>query len=127
MHIEDGYMYSYGERLYLIRAQHKLTMKDMAKSVGVAPSTWSKYENDTSFPSGRTIVNLCTIYHVNREWLDCGEGEVYTDGYQPGDPLGEKIDFDARKEELIRDIRLAAFTGKGEKYSEMLQELAEIY
>lgn len=127
MHIEDGYIYSYGERLYLIRTQHKLSMKDMAKSVGVSAPTWSKYENDTSFPSGRTIVNLCTIYHVNREWLNSGEGEVYTDGYQPGDPLGDKIDFEARKEELIQQIRLAAFTGKREKYSEMLQELADIY
>ena len=85
--------YSYGQRLECIRDDHSLTIKAMAASVGVAPSTWRKYEKDESFPSPVTIGALCGIYHVNKEWLDTNEGEMYVGGYKPGDELGEPISF----------------------------------
>ena len=83
--------YSYGQRLECIRDDHGLTIKAMAASVGVAAQTWRKYEKDETFPSPVTIGALCGIYHVNKEWLDTNEGEMYTDGYKPGDELGEPI------------------------------------
>ena len=94
--------YSYGQRLECIRDDHGLTIKAMAASVGVAAQTWRKYEKDETFPSPVTIGALCGIYHVNKEWLDTNEGEQYTDGYKPGDELGEPISF---KEMMLRELR----------------------
>ena len=94
--------YSYGQRLECIRDDHGLTIKAMAASVGVAPSTWRNYEKDETFPSPVTIGALCGIYHVNKEWLDTNEGEMYTDGYKPGDPLGKPISF---KEMKLRELQ----------------------
>ena len=49
--------FSFGMRLGCVREDHKLSMSAMAKSVGVAPSTWSNYEDDRSFPGPQTIAN----------------------------------------------------------------------
>ena len=95
---------TYGDRLGIVREQHKLTMKAMAQSVGVSPSTWSKYEKDESFPSEETVLNFISIYHVNKEWLNTEEGQTYVDAYKPGDPLGKKIDYAEYQAERIASI-----------------------
>ena len=83
----------FNDRLKAIRIDHGLTKKAMAASVGVSAPTWTNYENDVTFPSPETCWNIQCIYHVNEEWLMSGAGERYEDGYKPGDPLGEKIDY----------------------------------
>lgn len=92
---------TYGERLNKIRTDHGLSMKAMAQSVGVTGPTWSNYEKDVTFPAPSTVCNLCSIYHVNEDWLSCGEGKQYADGYMLGDPLGEAVDY---QEKLRRDM-----------------------
>ena len=96
------YGFTYGERLEYIRNEHNLTIKAMAASVGVSPQTWRNYELDRTFPSMDTVAALCGIYHVNQEWLDTGEGEIYLGGYRPGDPLGEPIDY---KEKIRQELQ----------------------
>lgn len=51
----------------------------MAEAVGVSPSTWGTYENDSSFPAPKTIDKFCMLFHVNQDWLFTNEGEIYTD------------------------------------------------
>ena len=92
---------SFGERLGYVRYDHALTAKAMAASIGVAPATWRKYEKDESFPSVPTLWKFCGVYHVNREWLNTSEGEVYTDGYKPGDELGKPISYE---EMLLQEL-----------------------
>jgi transcriptional regulator with XRE-family HTH domain len=96
------YGYTYGERLEHIREDHGLTIKAMAASVKVSPQTWRNYELDRTFPSMDTISALCGIYHVNEDWLSSGQGEMYLDGYRPGDPLGEPIDY---KEKILQELQ----------------------
>lgn len=103
--------YTFGERLEYVRNDHGLTIKAIAASVGVASATWRKYEKDESFPSEETLWKFCGVYHVNREWLNTSEGEIYTDGYKPGDPLGEPIDC---REKILQELT----KGKGIIFSE---------
>ena len=97
---ESGH--TYGERLEDIRKGRGLTIKVMAASVKVSPQTWRNYELDRTFPSMDTIYALCGICHVNEEWLSSGTGEMYLNGYRPGDPLGKAMDY---KEKILQDLR----------------------
>ncbi|MBR2259418.1 MAG: helix-turn-helix domain-containing protein [Blautia sp.] len=96
--------FTFGMRMGSVREEHGLTMSEMAKSVGVSPSTWKNYENDITFPGQQTIANFCSIYHVNEEWLNTNCGWIYEDGYTPGDPLGEPVDYKKRIMDQARDL-----------------------
>ena len=95
--------YSFGMRLECIRDNHNLSLKKMAESMGVSHTTWRTYEKDLSFPSESTLWNLRGIYHVNRERLDTNCGEMYLNGYKPGDPLGEPISYSEKLKQDIMD------------------------
>lgn len=69
--------FSFGMRLGDVREGLGLTKSAMAKSLGIAPSTWSSYENDMTFPSQDTIDLFCQLYNVNMGWLMTNEGPEY--------------------------------------------------
>ena len=120
--------YTFGERLEYVRNDHGLTIKAMAASVGVAPAIWRKYEKDESFPSEETLWKFCGIYHINREWLDTSEGEIYTDGYKPGDPLGEPIDYrEMILQELTKGQGIIFSEGSAQdRLNQIIEDLQEI-
>ena len=97
--------FSFGMRMGMVREDHGLSVSAMAKSVGVAPSTWNSYENDKTFPGPQTIVNFCSIYHVNEEWLNTNYGWIYEDGYKPGDPLGEPVDYEKTIMDQFKELQ----------------------
>ena len=71
--------FTFGMRLGDVREGLGLTKSAMAKSLGIAPSTWSSYENDITFPSPDTIDLFCELYNVNMGWLMTNEGPEYVD------------------------------------------------
>ena len=71
--------FTFGMRLGDVREGQGLTKSAMAKSLGIAPSTWSSYENDMTFPSQDTIDLFCQLYNVNMGWLMTNEGPEYVD------------------------------------------------
>lgn len=73
----EAFGISFGERLGLVREDNNLTKSAMARMMGVSPSTWASYENETSFPSPQTIKKFCETFNVNVEWLFSSEGKVY--------------------------------------------------
>ena len=99
----ETFTYSLASRLRYIREDHGLTKSEMARSVGVTPPVWGAFENGTYYPSPEVFENLYSIYHVNDEWLEMYIGDIYRDGYKPGDPLGKPGDYkrkpDRTKEE----------------------------
>ena len=106
-------MMTFGKRLEKVRVMHDLTQEAMATSVGVAQQTWSGYENDIYLPSAHVVWAFCGIYHVDRGWLTDGVGEMYRDGYYPGDPLGEPIKAEAFERERIRKMMLGEKESSG--------------
>ena len=120
--------YTFGERLEYVCNDHGLTIKAMAASVGVAPATWRKYEKDESFPSEEALWKFCGIYHINREWLNTSEGEIYTDGYKLGDPLGEPVDYrEMILQELTKGQGIIFSEGSvQERLNQIIEDLQEI-
>ena len=81
------------ERLKQIRRDHHLSAKTIADSIYITQATWTAYEHGTSSPSPSVKWYLQCVYHVNENWLESGEGEIYEDGYKPGDELGKALDY----------------------------------
>ena len=89
-----------------IRQMHEMTQADIAASVGASQQSWSEYELDKVTPSERILWAFCGVYHVSHNWLTTGEGSAFTDGYWPGDPLGEPIDVRAFERERLRKLMM---------------------
>lgn len=69
--------FSFGMRMGCVREEAELSMNKMAKSLGIAPSTWKSYEEDVTFPSDELIMKFCKIYGVNPRWLMTNYGDMY--------------------------------------------------
>lgn len=121
--------FTFGERLEYVRNDHGLTAKAMAESVGVTGTTWRKYEKDESFPSPDTLWKFCGVYHVNEDWLNTSEGEIYTDGYKPGDPLGEPISYEQKILNDLMAMRNGIIFNEGtaeDRLNQIIEDLQEI-
>ena len=69
--------FSFGMRMGCVREDADLSMNKMAKSLGIAPSTWKNYEEDVTFPSDELIIKFCDLYNVNPHWLMTNYGSMY--------------------------------------------------
>lgn len=64
------------ERLKEIREQFCLTQQEFAACLGVSRTAYAKYESGLVYPSDTFIFLLCSKFHVNREWLCNGNGDM---------------------------------------------------
>ena len=67
-----------GERIRLIRKQQKMSQGEFAKEIAVSATTVCQLEIGKYNISRVTKQSLCSRFHVNPEWLETGEGEMYT-------------------------------------------------
>ncbi len=81
------------ERLiYLRKKVLKLTQKDFAEKIGLKRSSLSVIEAGYVNLTDRNIEFICSMFNVNKKWLESGEGEIFV--------------------ELSEDEKLAAWMGK---------------
>jgi len=59
----------FADRLHEIREKHGLNQVDMAKALGVSPSTYNKYETNNQIPRLDFIQNICKQFKVSADWL----------------------------------------------------------
>ena len=66
MYIENiGQYMQIGNKLKAIRQQHGKSQKEIAKSVGVAHSTYSNYENGNRTPNMSTLKRIADYYGIS--------------------------------------------------------------
>lgn len=58
-----------GDKLKSLRAEKKLTQKQVADRIGLAISAVSSYESGTRYPSYDVLVKLARIFHVSTDYL----------------------------------------------------------
>lgn len=63
-------------RLRQLRLDQAVTQAAFAESVGLAPNTYSRYESGVKPLTDVAKCSICNIYHVNKIWLDTGEGDM---------------------------------------------------
>lgn len=62
-----------GSRIRSRRREMKLTQKDIARYIGISPSAVTQWEQDTTEPSGQSLVHLADILECSPDWIMTGK------------------------------------------------------
>ena len=65
------------KRLKILRKSLNLTQSEFANSIGIKGSSYCDIENGKASITERTIISICSIYNVNRQWLQFGKGDIF--------------------------------------------------
>lgn len=65
------------ERLKELRKALKLTQKEFAERLGVRQNHYTLWETGARGLTEPRICQICAEFHVRREWLEHGEGEMF--------------------------------------------------
>ena len=65
------------KRLKILRKSLNLTQSEFANSIGIKGSSYCDIENGKASITERTIISICLIYNVNRQWLEFGKGDIF--------------------------------------------------
>jgi len=77
---------TFGDRVAAAREARQLSVKTLAKRLGVGTKTVEAWENDISEPRANKLQMLSGVLNVSMPWLLTGEGEgVETDAANSGD------------------------------------------
>ncbi|HBH3701019.1 TPA: helix-turn-helix transcriptional regulator [Clostridioides difficile] len=83
------------ERIKKIRELEGLSQEEFAKKIDLSQNHLSGMENGKKKVMNRTIITICSIFNINKEWLKNGIGEIYN-------PVEENtINLSDKNQELI--------------------------
>ncbi|MEI8200722.1 MAG: helix-turn-helix transcriptional regulator [Eubacteriales bacterium] len=85
-----------GERIKLMRAEKKMTQKDLAAAMGISVPALQNYENDIRIPSLEKQIVISQFFNVSLEYLR-GETDDRGDGFEihaHRDPTVTGMDLD---------------------------------
>ena len=67
------------ERLIELRKTLKLSQTEFGAKIGLSRDGIASYERGLAKPTGTAITAIINVYNVNREWLETGEGEMFSE------------------------------------------------
>jgi transcriptional regulator with XRE-family HTH domain len=70
-------MTTVNERLALVRKTLKLTQREVAEKISVASGFVASMETGDRKVNPRIMKLISSIYNVNLQWLETGEGEMF--------------------------------------------------
>lgn len=70
-------MSTINDRIYKARKSLKISQTAFAESLGTTRGVIVNLENGETSPKPQFISLLCSVYRVNRTWLETGEGEMF--------------------------------------------------
>lgn len=118
-----------GERIKMIRKQQKMNQTEFAKEIAVSATTVCQLEVGRYNISRTTKHVLCNRFHVNPDWLDTGEGEMYSADDTAEEIVPDLVEILNSNKSLLRALKQATmiFTvddwKKINKYVESLGEV----
>lgn len=65
------------ERVREARNALGLSQTEFGARIGVSIDVIKNIENNRTNPSNLLLNHMCEIHHVNREWLETGEGDMF--------------------------------------------------
>ena len=65
------------ERLKMLRKELRMSQDVFAEKIGLTKNYISLVENGNRNLSEQSFKVLCSMFHVNEEWLRTGEGEMF--------------------------------------------------
>ena len=64
-------------RVREVRNALGISQTEFGARIGVSIDVIKNIENNRTTPSDLLLNHMCEIHHVNREWLETGEGEMF--------------------------------------------------
>lgn len=64
-------------RIRKLRKLLGLTQSEFGDKIGLKQSALSNMEKDGFLVTPQSIKSICSVYHVNEEWLLTGKGEIF--------------------------------------------------
>ena len=69
-------------RIFELRNRLDLTQTEFGEKIGLTRNAIAAYERGNANPTGTAIMAIVTVFHVNREWLETGEGDMFDQSYE---------------------------------------------
>lgn len=103
-------MQTINERIKKIRTSLNISQRDFCKQIYISQSLLGEIELGNRNVNERTIQLISSQFKVNKEWLEKGEGDMFT--APPPDPQLEKlIDIFKQLDKVFRDYLLEQSKG----------------
>ncbi len=110
-------------RFKQIRTTLKLTQAELATKLGVKQNTIAKYEATNEIPIS-SILLLCQLYNVNKEWLVNGKEEMFL----PDDEIksiAQKYNLSPKAAQVLENF-LKMDNKQRDMFIDGLQQIADI-
>ena len=65
------------DRIIELRNKLNLTQTEFGEKIGLTRNAVAAYERGIANPTGTAIIAIVNVFHVNREWLETGEGDMF--------------------------------------------------
>lgn len=112
------------ERIKFLRTEIlKLTGEKFAEQIGLTKQAISRFENGGLAPSAQTIAYICDKYHVRREWLETGEGEIFNKDAQTEDFSAVLSNIENSDDDFIKEF-LKVYVSLDDTSKAALKEIA---
>lgn len=100
-------MTTIGDRVRAIRQSDRvdLTTEKFGERIGIQKSAVSKIENGRVSLTDQVKILICREFHVNQEWLETGEGEMFIEINSPElQEMAKKYALDEDAVKLIENF-----------------------
>lgn len=115
------------ERLKLLRKSLKLNQTEFGDQIGATQAMITSYETGRVEPSSAMIELICTKFHISKEWLVDGTGDMHDyplEDDTPGQLVSRYITSTDRVKKLIREL-VALDESWYQKLEEILKNISE--
>ena len=110
-------------RIRYLRESLKLNQEEFGLRLGIKRTTVTNYEIGARAPLDTVIASICREFHVRREWLETGEGDMYPPESEDDEIVDEVL---AGEDEFIKAVirGIAKTPGGWEKMREVFNAIA---
>lgn len=108
-----------GERIKMVRKAQGLNQSDFAKEIAISTTSVCQLETGRYNISRSTKHLLCQRFHINPEWLDTGEGEMYTNAETAEGIVPDLVTVLNDNSRLLKAVKLAIETFSVEDWKKL--------
>ena len=112
------------KRIYNVRKAMQLTQDEFADAIGVSKNYVWQLEKGERNPSKKTLLLICKTFHVSKDWLFDGTGEMFVP-YDTNDRLLEWASTISEEDKTSRRRIVEALMTLTEEQWDVLVEVAK--
>lgn len=114
------------QRLKIVRKFLKRTQVDFASSIGLTQAGYSDIERGKNNVSGKIKILLKREHQVNVDWLESGDGEMFTPIDESQNPEDMKLIISLQSEIERLQIEIDKLAAENNQYREQSESMNQI-